>query len=331
MTPGTIGGSIRIEAPPELRLRSGDSVVLTVIKRLDPGKWAIGIRGRVYPAFSDLALEPGAKLRARVDASLGKIVLTVAQEQPDPVRVALQGQGISPGGLAELVARAMARSGLPISARTVERAISLLSRTKLDPRKGARLVATLVDRGIDLSSPGVDALLAVLAFGEKGGEQPAHYRGRRFPEGTREVKEFVASLPAAGPGSRPSALQAYNHSKGRAQTWVVVPFLFRDGGEEIAGTLKILYDPFLSRPLRFALCSEGINFHLPLEGKSRTLTVYCDGEKLRRAAARGLDTLRAKFHNMGFEVDDTVNEGDGFDGFSPVGEGIPLHSVDTVG
>jgi hypothetical protein len=46
---------------------------------------------------------------------------------------------------------------------------------------------------------------------------------------------------------------------------------------------------------------------------------------------QGLDSLRAKFHNMGLEVDDTIKEGNAFDGFTPVEEGEILPSVDTVG
>ncbi len=52
---------------------------------------------------------------------------------------------------------------------------------------------------------------------------------------------------------------------------------------------------------------------------------------LERAAERGLDSLRSKFHNMGLEVDDIIKEGNAFDGFTPVEEGEILPSVDTVG
>jgi hypothetical protein len=76
---------------------------------------------------------------------------------------------------------------------------------------------------------------------------------------------------------------------------------------------------------------EGIAFHLPLQSKKRSLSIFCDDEQIRRAATRALDSLRSKFNNMGLEVDDTVNEGDAFDGFSPVAEGGTLPSVDTVG
>ncbi len=338
MTPGTVGGNIRIEARPGLRLVPGETIALNVIKRLEGNRWAVGIRGRVYPAVSDLPLESGAMLRARVRAEAGRMVLALSRSPSDAMRAALRAQGIPAGDLAELVAQGLARSGLPIAARTVERAASLLSRTRLDPRKGARIVATLVDKKVDLASPGIEALLAVLAFGEKGGEDPRRYRGRKFPDSAPAVKDFTAALPADS-AENPAGLQVYNHLRGASQTWVVVPFLFGSGPERLAGTLKILYDPFLARPLRLALSAGGISFHLPLEThgsgsrarKRRTLSIYCDDAALQRAAARGLDRLKAKFHNMGMEVDDTIHKGDAFDGFSPADEGMPLHGVDTVG
>jgi hypothetical protein len=187
-----------------------------------------------------------------------------------------------------------------------------------------------VDRGIDPGSKAGAALLPVLGFGEKGGRDPRQYRGRQLPDTPTAVKELVAAL-RGNEDTPSSALQAYNHTRGSSQTWVVIPFLFTSGAERFPGTMKVLFDPYQSRPLAFTLATEGLSFHLPLQGRKRRLTVYCDDGSMKRAAARGLDSLRAKFHNMGFEVDDTVYDGDAFDGFSPVAEGMNLPSVDTVG
>jgi hypothetical protein len=95
--------------------------------------------------------------------------------------------------------------------------------------------------------------------------------------------------------------------------------------------MKILFDPFPPRPLAFTLATSDISFHLPLGPGRGRLAMYCDDKRLRRAAQRGLDSLRSKFHNMGLEVDDIINKGEAFDGFSPAEEGMILPSVDTVG
>ena len=330
MNPGPVRGNIQIPLRAEHGLRQGELVTLRVIKHLADAKWAVAIHGKVYPAFSELALQPGAVLRARVALAGGKLLLAVTGDVPDAVRAALSAQGLPTDGGSELIARALARSGLPILADTIAKAKALLSSSRLDGQKGARAAATLVDRGIDLSSPGAQALLPVLAFGEKGGGDPRRYREKPLPRTAAAVKETLGSL-AAAPAVRSSPLQAYNHVRGKAQTWVVIPFVFGDGDERIAGTFKILFDPFLGRALALTLALEEIAFHLPLQGKRKSLSVFCADEQTRRAAARGLDSLRSKFHNMGLEVDDIVNDGDAFDGFSPVEEGVSLPSVDTVG
>jgi len=316
---------------PEMGLRQGDVIVLHVIKQLTAGKWVVAIRGRVYPASSELPLQAGSTLHARVSATEGKLALVVSDVAQDAVSVALQGQGMPAGGVEEIIARALARNGLPILAETILKVKALLARTPgMDTRRGARSAASLLDRRIDPGSAGARALLPVLGFGQKGGEDPRRYRGRPLPDTPKAVKEFAATL-CVDPATRSSALQAYNHIQGKSQTWVVIPFLFTSGDQRLAGTMKILYNPFLARPLAFALSTEGIDFHLPLQGKRRALAIYCDDDRLKSAASRGLDSLRSKFHNMGWEVDDIIKEGDAFDGFSPVEEGESLPSVDTVG
>jgi hypothetical protein len=330
MNPGPVRGNIQVPLRAEQGLRHGEIITLRVVKHLAETKWAVAIRGKVYPATSELALQPGSALRARVALIGGKLLLTVTGEVPDAVRAALVAQGLPTGAETEVIARALARSGLPILADTIQKMKALLTRSGLGADKGARAAATIVDKGIDLMSPGAKALLPVLAFGEKGGGDPRRYREKRLPETAAALADHLGSL-AAAPGDRPSILQAYNHIRGKSQTWVVIPFTFGEGAHRVAGTFKILFDPFLGRALALTLALEDIAFHLPLQGKKRSLAVFCHDERTGRAATRGLDSLRSKFHNMGLEVDDIVNDGDAFDGFSPVEEGVTLPSVDTVG
>jgi hypothetical protein len=330
MTPSPVGGSIHISTRDQTALRQGETVVLHVIKRLDGGKWAVGIAGRVYPALSSLPLEPGATLKARVALAPSRLTLTIAEVVQDAVVAALQRQGVPAAGLELVIARALARSGLPINAQTIQKIRQLLSREGVEARSGARAAATLVDKGIDPGSDAARMLLPVLGFGQKGGGDPRRYKGRPLPGSPQAVREFVSAL-AVDPGGSPNTLQAYNHIKGRSEAWVVIPFVFSTGSDTLAGTLKILYDPFRSAARAMTLCTPGIGFHLPLQGKRRSLSVFCDSAEMKRAARKGLDSLKSKFHNMGLEVDDTIKEGDGFDGFSPVAEGETLPSVDTVG
>ena len=330
MMPSPVGGRIHLAMQPGSGLHPGETVTVHVIKRLDAGKWAVGVLGRVYPASSALPLEPGAVLRARVSGFSGKLVLTVSDVVPDALLTALKLQGVPPGGLEEIIARTLARAGLPLVPETIQKLKALLTGLGLEDRKSTRSAVSLVEKRIDPTSSGAASLLRVLAFGQKSGEDPRRYRGRPLPDTPQAVKEFAESL-AVAPSSTSSALQAFNHSAPRTPSWVVIPFVFTTGAKRLAGTLKILFDAFASRPLALTLVTEGIALHLPLRGKRRVLAIYCDTPALRTAAARGLDSLRAKFHNMGLEVDDTINEGNAFDGFTPVEEGEILPSVDTVG
>jgi len=249
----------------------------------------------------------------------------------DAVAAALQGQGM-PGTDVELViARALARSGLPIQAQTIQKIRQLLSREGLDARSGARASATMVDKGIDPGSDMARTLLPVLGFGQKGGGDPRRYKRHPLPQSAKAVRDFVMGL-ATDPAGSPTTLQAYNHIRGRSESWVVMPFSFTSGGNStISGTLKILYDPYKSEARAMTLCTPGVSFHLPLAGRQRVISVYCETSAKMRAVRGGLDSLKSKIHNMGLEVDDTIKEGDGFDGFSPAAEGETLPSVDTVG
>ncbi len=328
--PAPEAGGIRISPRPGLRLRAGDTVLLTVIKQLGPGKWAVGIGGKVYPAWSRLLLEPGAVLRARVTGGSGRLELSISDQRTDSVAAALRREGLPAGTITEIIARALASSGLPLHADSIERVKTVLTRTRLPARRAARLAAGLIDKKIDPGSPGAADLMAVLSLGERGGGDPRRYRGRPFPQSGSAVRKAVNDITAAG-ASKPDALQVFNHARAGSQNWVVIPFVFGEREDSIAGTIRLLHDPFRGKILRLVVVAGSFGFFLPLEGRSRQLSIYCDNEQLRRSAQQGLDSLRAKFHNMGMEVDDTILGGEDFDGFAPAGEGSDLPSIDVVG
>ena len=330
MNIGPAGGRLQISLPPLPGVRPGDTVTLHVIKTLAPGKWAVAIAGRVYPAVTSLSLEPGAVLRARVSYSMGRLVLQVSDHMPDAIGAALARQGMPHGGPEETIARALARARLPITPETIERARGLLTRSEAEPRRAARAIASMIDKGIDPSHPAAAQILPVLGFGERGGENPRRYRERPLPRDRRAVKELAAGLQTEAP-DKPTLLQAYNHLPARSQSWVVIPFVFGQDGKRTAGTMKILFDTARRVPLSLVISAEGMDFYVRLHGRDRRLSIYCSDVALRKTIMEQLGRLRADFNNIGLEVDDTVMEGDSFDGFSPVEEGPTLPSVDTVG
>jgi hypothetical protein len=331
MTSIPVGGTIRLAARSAEAPRPGETVVVSVIKLLDPGKWAVGVQGRVYPASSSLPLHPGDVLRARVVLADGGIALIVSDTARDAVQAVLQGQGLPRGGVEELIARTLARAGLPIQAESVRTVRELLTRAPaLEARKAARIGAALLDRGIPPAGDAARELLPVLGLGQKGAGDPRRWRRQPLPDSRRAVKAFVEGL-AAAPAAGSPALAAFNHAAARSQQWVVIPFCFNAGARDVTGTLKILFDPHRARPIALSLCAEGIAFHLPLQGARKRLAIFCDDGPIRRAAEARLGRLKADFDNLGLDVDDTIREGETFDGFSPVDGGESLPSVDLVG
>ncbi len=328
-----VGGHIRIAAWKEPGLRGGDLVSLSIIKRLDGNKWAVGINGRVYPAFSALDLEPGAVLSARVSTAGRRLVLTLETKAGDPALQALLRQGLAGGEADGIAAAGLLKAGLSVTAEIVEKMKTAMAKSSLRKERAARGLAAMADKGLDISGRSADRLLETLGFGEGGGGERERYRRGGLPEGRTAGKSMRAVLP--GSAGKPDALAVFNHLKGRNQSWIVVPYIFGEGPEEIAGTIKLLFDPYLGKPLAMTVSVNAggnapIDFYLSLSGK-RNLSVFCADPALRTALMRGFAAFSSKIDNMGFEVDDSIYGNENFDGFSPDWEGASVRGVDTVG
>ncbi len=331
--PPVQAGSIRVSARQGLDLRAGDVVSLHVIKRLTGDKWAVGLGGRVLPARTDLELSPGAVLRARVQSAAGRVIFVLDRGAESPLADALFRAGVSDNPEARLIAAALLRGGRPVDPDTVDRVRGLLTKARREARRGARAAATMLDKGIDPDSSGAVDLLDLISLAEPGGRDPRRHRGRRYP---RDPGETKADLTAAAPPDAPtSGLHVYNALRGRSETWMVIPFIYRDGDAECPGTMKLLVDPYAGRLRRLVVGvrpAGGGTWHFAFEvGGRRRMSVYADDVPIPGAARANLDILSAKVHNMGIEVSDTVRDGREFDGFSSADADAVPAAVDARG
>jgi hypothetical protein len=326
-------GKIHVAARTQLGLHGGELVSINVIKRLEGNKWAVGINGRVYPAFSRLELQPGSVLRARAAASGAGMVFRIENNPKDAAPMTLVRQGLSGGAVDTLLAASLLRSGLSVTADTVEKMRTVMARSRQNRQRAARGLAVLMDKGFDIAGRASQKLLEVFGFGESGGEDHRKYKKRGLPRG-KDAGAKVRSL-IARPEGEAGVLSVFNHLKGKNQSWIVVPFLYEEAADEYPGTVKLLYDPYARRPLRMTVSvspngGPTVDFHLTLEGKKK-LAVFCDDAALRAAIPDFYGDFKANFNNLGFEVDDTIYGSESFDGFTPVWEGASVRGIDTVG
>jgi hypothetical protein len=331
MKPAPIDLKLNLNARSELSLRSGDSVFVTVIKRLTGGKWAVGIRGRVLPAFSEVDLTPGQRLRALVTIQGGRITLKIAGQAADPIQELIVRQGLQPGELMESILTAFLRSGLAVVPERLQQVRALLRKFRLDPKKFSRIIAVLLEKQIDLRSPGLEQLLFLLGYGE-GEPQGRQGRGRdgsRDPDRLAEQLNGDIERPESGKGS---SLQVFNHLPGSEHTWIVIPLDYSfEGSGRVYGTLRLRYNVGQQRTDRLIVAvrdDRGGKWSFVLNTPGPELFVF--GDPIDKRSRAELDVLLLKLQNLGVKTDDTIREDRNFDGFDLPWEELSYHYVDTV-
>jgi hypothetical protein len=310
--------SLRLDRPLGPGIRAGALLSLQVLEPLGAGRWLVSIRGRSIPVSAEVPLQPGTRLLARVLASGGRILLRVT----DPALRPEAPLGPAP---AERIVAAFLAAGLNPRPQEVQKLRRLLERLRLPPQSHARLAVMLLQKGMELDSPGVAGLLGDLAYGQSGG------RGRRqarpWPgKPGRLAGELRADLQRPG-GGQPSALPLFNHLQNLPEQWFVIPY---DYGE-VSGTIRLRRRPPAAEADRLVLITDSPwSFVLNRSAGGFRLRALCAGAPGARAQ-RGWRRLAQKLQNLGVETDDTIHGDEGFDGFSLPGEAGPYQHVDTEG
>jgi hypothetical protein len=207
----------------------------------------------------------------------------------------------------------------------------LLQRLRLDPKKFARIIAVILEKGIDLRSPGLEKLLLLLGYGEQdSGERRDRRRDRSTdPDHLAEQLQNDIGRPGSGGGS---SLQVFNHLQGPEHTWVVIPFDYSlEDSHPVHGTIRLRYNVRRQQTDRMIVVVRSAG-----GGKWSFLPnplgpeLYIFGDPGDKKQAAELDVLRLKLQNLGVKIDDTIREDQNFDGFDLPWEELSYHYVDTV-
>jgi hypothetical protein len=334
MKPVPINLKLNLNAGSELSLRSGDYVIVRVIKHLSANKWAVGIRGRVLPAVSQVELAPGQRLRALVEIRHGRITLKISGQPADPIQDLIVRQGFQPNQVLEAVVAALLRSALAVTPERLQQVRLLLERMKLDPKKFARLLAIMLEKGIDLKSRGLEQLISLLGYGEQepeGGEGGKRRMSRDSEKLMGQLRKDIERTT----GGEGSSLQVFNHLQGGEHTWIIIPF--RYGYEPsgfICGTIRLRYDVRERRTERLILAVRnalGEKWSFVLEdSREPRLFIFDEPPRKGQKGKAELDVLRLKLQNLGVKIDDTIREEENFDGFDLPWEELPYRNVDTA-
>ncbi|GEM_PF-1722248 len=343
-----ISNKIDFIARSDLKLRSGDFVLLRVLKRLYGNKWAVGIKGRVISAYTKLDLTPGKLIRARVVAEGNRLILKLDNAFSDPVLEAAENIGLKPDALLQTIIESILRSNLPVVRRTVLAMRAKLGSVKSNRHKLARLMALLHDKGFDINGDTLDVFLELLGNsaykGEDGYKRHEEEKGEEEGDETDKATEGLAkiirkqlTMKTESPGS---PLCLFNHLTGKHDNWIVLPYNVTYGNRSFSGTVRIKYDRYNGKILRFIIqMTTGKNemyFYLEPRKNEETkrrykMMIFSDDVRLSKKIYSKLDSLRLKLRNLGVEIDDTIFESDDFDGFSPLWEMPKYQVIDTTG
>jgi hypothetical protein len=329
-----------------LQLKAGDIVSVNVIKELFSSVWAIGLKGVVFRARTDLPLAPGSTLQAQVVRNGAHIELKLLKETPSPLEATLGKAGFSAGFAQDpatlLVVSALLKSQVKIEERTVELLKQALAKMKGDPKKNARLLGLLVAKGVKPDARELAELAALLDYGGGGeGRERTGARRRRRPAPPPDAEKIAARLKEAAASDPPraaGALSLLNHIRppAGADNWIVAPFHIDEQACPLQGTLRFLCDESgrkIKKTVIIAHSPEGgrLQFSLlPVPGGHR-LTVFSNLPRLIGAPLSLWGEHLLKLGKLGVQCDDIIVDDALDDGFEPTEGGGPFRGVDVEG
>lgn len=327
MIPGSFSRILKLDTVLDFSLKDGDIVTVSVIKRLTGNKWAVGINGKVIPAFTKKDLTPGQKLRAFVVRQENRILLkcdTSGKVSPgENFSDYLIQQGLPNDALSHVIVLSLIRSHLSLSPELILKMRHIITKLKKKPEILARFLALIHDKHIDISSEKIESLLDLLSYGEDTGKYRRKNNKRRFFKNSEELKEKLKQIVKKKAGK--NLLQVFNHMKGKNPNWIVIPFNFDTENKKLSGTIRVLYDYIMQKVKKMTISINQdkniqIYFHIIEEKSHKLLKIFCNNTEKRVQLSKKIENLCRNLQNKEIIIDDIIYKEENFDGFTPLEE-----------
>lgn len=152
---------------------------------------------------------------------------------------------------------------------------------------------------------------------------------------TPALREQLRAQLRGGTGREVSWWALFNHQRGEHEGWVVVPFGLKREETVLDGSIRVLLSSTVNQSTaaglavaRAVVVVNGVGAFEIGGSPPRRLAIHAETTAMRQRLVRLLPELAEKLRNLGVEVDDTINGGKIFDGFSS--DHIPMQGVDAI-
>ncbi len=340
-----IGKSFNLTVERGLKLAQGEIVTVRVLNRIYRNKWAIGIRGRVYSALSNLEFKPNQLLKARVVLENGQLVLKLLEPETTPsiVENILMQLNLPRDEISKEIIKHLLRANLPINEYLINGIKKNLAKLKDTARHRAiKLLTLLIDKSIDVSKSQIISLLAILDYSKR--EQREKNKRERHKRNAYElnVKELVEEVKKALKAqflrktqSDDSPLALFNHLYAKHENWIVFPFTINFGNDSLSGNIRMNYSHF-ARDFRKTIIKTSTKkgdlfFEIVKNDSGYRIRIFCDNINVGRQVRENLAYLKSILQNLSVKIDDNIYDAEIFDGFSEMKSIEKYRTIDTVG
>jgi len=338
MFSGKITDRIEILSTSGIHLHPGEFVSLKIVKSLFHNKWAVSIGGKLLTAYSDIDLNPGQVVKARVLVEENRLVLKIAPKNIDAVNVLLEKYSIEPDALTRAIVMSFLKTGLAVREENIIAIKNLIKNSKKSKTKLIRLLTIMLDKGITLKHLDMEKILPLIFEDSQSSRKERERRkkqGYNREKRLEELKKYINSRVESVSSSDANLLQIFNHIKAVHDNWITTPFRIENEKITLSGSIRIQYDYFKKIVniivIQCSFDSVDLSFILKNQQQNYTLSILCNKEDYAKILKRELPKLNIKLQNLGVKIDDTILEDTYFDGFSLEKLKEVYKPIDTVG
>ena len=338
-----IAGSINLRASKEesLSFKNGQTIKVNIIKELAPGKWAVGINGKVFGARTSLSLNPGDSLKAVVYKEGHHLILRLNQTPEVGLKAILQRQGLSLDSLGLVIASSLIKNNVRLDEKTILALKEILAKSKGKKERNAQAGALLLAKGVSLDSPSFPICLAELGD-DKSEKYKEEKNKRQRPLTDLKAKDLAPKLKEEILKNYAKTESLYHllnllPTRNSDERWLIVPYQIELADQVLKGKLFFLFEEITRRLKRLVIRTEddddcGLFFVLyknPTQGYS--LKMFTDNPKLKGLDLKGFPEAVRNLSKLNVICDDILRDGNSFNGFDCEEALVDYKEIDTEG
>ncbi|MBN2736371.1 MAG: hypothetical protein JXR70_05275 [Spirochaetales bacterium] len=305
--------TLQINRKHQAQFSNQEIVKVKILKQIKNNKWAVSIKGQIFPATTELKIKPGDTAFAKIFFQADHLLLKIQNGQSNSISQVIQQLQIPDEPVIHHIISLLMSEEMKISAENIRILQKALSKLKNKDPEQLKLLVIMLKKGINPNFEGLVPFLNNLQWGKKNSDpqkEPHRKQNKADRINTKELAQDIKTIFTQSESEKPGSIVIFNSLREDNPFWITLPYEFHYQTSKIKGNFKILWNNFKKSFDQWVIFiyidNREIQVVINPSNKGYLMNFHCADDVLKNKIEKSLEELQKRIEPLKVRIQNVM-------------------------